>query len=256
MRKTLLDSERVQLKSYDDISRIAEAGYILRKIFDGLTKQSLVSHSTLEIDSWISHTIYSCKARPAFETVEGFSHAACISINDEVVHGIPSKKRIIHKGDIVKIDIGVVKGGYFADACRTINTNPDDFPNARLVNVSRTIQQTVCQSLAEGMNINSIGDDIEKMCDEFGYSVLRQFTGHGVGFALHEPPVILHYKNDINTQRLKEGFVIAVEPVIAEHKTEVYIEDDDWTVKTVDGTLSAQFEDTIAITKNGPRILT
>lgn len=245
----------IALKSKDDIARIAEAGIILRNIFAGLGKEDLSGHTTLEIDESIHSAICSCHARSAFETLRQYKHASCISLNDELVHGIPSKKRRIVPGDIVSIDIGVVKNGYFADACRTFVAGSAGDEKEELVSAARTVLDMAIDALLPGQALSEIGRIIEHEARKLGCEVFEQFTGHGVGFALHEYPVVLHYYDPSLTLKLREGMVLAVEPVIGTRKAAVFQESDGWTVKTVDGTLGAQFEETVAVTSDGPRIL-
>ncbi|MFW6366562.1 MAG: type I methionyl aminopeptidase, partial [Spirochaetota bacterium] len=244
------------LKSADDMARIAEAGRILNTIFSGLSRQDLVSHTTLEVDSWIQHTIRACRARSAFETVNGYGHASCISLNDEAVHGVPSRRRRIQNGDVVSIDIGVVKNGYFADACRTFVAGIAVKDVALFVHRAREILDAGLSRIRPGLPLYELGRTFETEASAHGYSVLKQFTGHGVGYSLHEAPVILHYHDPAHGLPLQEGMVIALEPVVAQKPCDVQKDADGWTVKTVDGTLTAQFEETVAVTKDGPRILT
>ncbi len=244
------------LKSPQDILRIREAGRIIAEIFNKLSKLSLKGHSTLEIDSFIEGIILKSHARPSFQTVANYNHATCISINNEVVHGIPSKDKIIKKGDLVKIDIGVVKNGYFADACNTYSIKPVSKQAAKLVSITKESLEKAIQLLHPGTSIGDVGSEIQTFVEENGFSVVRDFTGHGVGFALHEHPGVPHYGKRGKRKILQEGMVIAVEPMVNEGTYEVEVLEDGWTVVTADGRLSAQFEHTIAITGKGPQILT
>ncbi len=244
------------LKSPQDILRIREAGRIIAEIFNKLSKLSLEGHSTLEIDSFIENIILKSHARPSFQTVANYNHATCISINNEVVHGIPSKDKIIKKGDIVKIDIGVVKNGYFADACKTYSIKPVSKKAAKLVSITKESLEKAIKLLHPGTSIGDVGSEIQTFVEKNGFSVVRDFTGHGVGFALHEHPGIPHYGKRGRGKILQEGVVVAIEPMVNEGTYEVEVLEDGWTVITADGKLSAQFEHTIAITGKGPQILT
>lgn len=255
MRKTHPLHE-IRCKSTDEIARIAEAGLILRQIFAGLQKQSFLSCTTHEIDAYIQHSIRACRARSAFETVYGYAHAACISINDEAVHGIPSKRRRINEGDIVSIDIGVVKNGYFADACRTYCIHPVPAEKQAFVHSSRQILDYAIESLIPGQPVNETGRIIELEAVQHGYAVVHECTGHGVGFALHEAPVIPHYYDAKQTLPLREGMVLALEPVFTMHPVGIHTVGNGWTVKTVDGSVCVQFEETVALTQHGPIVLT
>ncbi len=246
----------LKLKSPDDIKRIREAGKIIAEIFKTISKISLEGLTTLELDSFIESIILKSKARPSFQTVANYNHATCISINNEVVHGIPSKKKKIKKGDIVKIDIGVVKSGYFADACYTYSIAPTSEVASKLVSVTKESLQKAIKASYPGKKIGDIGSEIQKYVEKNGFSVVRDFSGHGVGFAVHEHPGIPHYGKKGKGRELEEGMVLAIEPMINEGVYDVDILDDGWTVVTADGKLSAQFEHTIAITRDGPKILT
>jgi len=244
------------IKSPDDIERIREAGKIIGVIFAMLKEMDLDGMSTADIDAFVEKEILSSKARPSFATVPGYSHATCISVNDAVVHGIPSKKIICKKGDIVKIDVGVVKNGYFGDACRTygvgvlpdeVKTFVDHAEKALLIGINAALP---------GKKLGDVGSAIQTYVESHGYSVVRDYTGHGVGFAVHEDPVVLHYGTPGTGVTLRPGMVIAVEPMINMGRYETKLLADGWTAVTKDGSLSAQFEHTIAITENGNDILT
>ena len=244
------------LKSPQDILRIKEAGRIIAEIFKTISKVSLDGITTLELDAFIEKIIIKSKARASFRTVPDYNHATCISINHEVVHGIPSKKKKIKKGDIVKVDIGVVKNGYFADACYTYSVPPISQTASKLVSVTKESLNRAIKLLYPGSKVGDIGAVIQDYVEKNGFSVVRDFTGHGVGFAVHEHPGIPHYGNKGQGKVLKEGMVLAIEPMVNEGVYEVDVLDDGWTVVTADGKLSAQFEHTIAVTENGPLILT
>lgn len=246
----------IRLKSADDIKRIAEAGRIIAGIYDHLAGQSFDGSSTQDLDSLVESLILKSKARPSFKTVPNYYHATCISVNDEVVHGVPRKKKKIKNGDIVKVDIGVVKNGFFADSCRT-------FPVGKIPDRAKILMDITLESLALGIaearpgkRIGDIGFVIQQFVEGHGYGVVRDFTGHGVGFAVHEHPNVPHYGRKNSGLVLREGLVIAIEPMINEGTEKVITLDDGWTTVTADGKLSAQFEHTVAVTSDGPRILT
>ncbi len=248
--------EKIRLKTPDDIRRIGDAGAIASEIFRGLGRMSLEGLSTWDLDSMIESMILRLKGRPAFKTVMRYGASSCISLNNEVVHGVPSRKRMIRDGDLVKIDIGVVLNGYFCDACRTftVGSVPD---NARLLALAagRCLELAV-EVMVPGHRIGDIGFAIEEHAAAAGYSVVRDYSGHGVGFALHEPPKIPHYGRKGTMGVLKPGMVLAVEPMLNEGGHAVRLLDDGWTVVTADGSLSAHVEHTIAVTGEGPLVLT
>lgn len=248
--------QELRLKSPDDIQRIRVAGRIIAEIYSALYGMSLGGLSTWEIDRFVEDMIRKKKARASFKTVKNYGHATCISVNEEIVHGIPSKKKIIQKGDIVKIDIGVAKNGYFADRCDTFAVEPVPAKAQRLIAVTQESLRRAISVSRTGGRLGDIGHAIQRYAERHGYSVVRDLTGHGVGFAVHELPTVLHYGKKGAGNPLLAGMVIAIEPMINEGSEEIIALGDGWTIATADGTLSAQFEHTVAITPEGPRILT
>jgi methionyl aminopeptidase len=249
-------NKSIRIKSPDDIKRIRDAGIIIAEIFTKLPNISLTGLSTWEIDLMIDSMIVKRKGRAAFKTVPGYSAASCISINDEVVHGIPSKKRKIRNGDLVKIDIGVVLNGYFGDACRTFAVGHVPDSAKTLAETTRQALEKAIAVMVPGGRLGDIGHAIQVHAEARGYSVVRNYTGHGVGFALHEAPVVPHYGKKGTGMALEPGMVLAVEPMINEGGHGVRLLDDGWTAVTADGGLSAHWEHTIAVTESGPEILT
>ncbi|MBN1495561.1 MAG: type I methionyl aminopeptidase [Spirochaetes bacterium] len=249
-------SRAVRLKSPDDIRRIRDAGAIIAVVFSAISETSLEGMSTWDLDALVESMILRQKGRPAFKTVPRYSSASCISINEEVVHGVPSKKKKIARGDLVKVDIGVVLNGYFSDACRTFAAGAVDDNAMRLSDVARKSLERAINVMRPGNRIGDIGHAIQSYSEKKGYSVVRNYTGHGVGFALHEPPIVPHFGRKGTGMPLEPGLVLAVEPMINEGGHEVRLLEDGWTAVTADGGLSAQFEHTVAITEDGPLVLT
>ncbi len=250
MRKRIKDT----LKSYDDINRIKESCDIVRVIMDNLKKMDLADQTTYEIDAYIEKEIISNKARPSFKTIPGYNFSSCISINNEVVHGIPSKKIIVKKGDIIKIDIGAVKKGFFSDVCRTFPVGEISESEKLLIDIGHDALAVSIDQVYAGNRIGNIGYTIQSYVEKHGYNVVKDLTGHGVGFAVHEPPAVFHYGKKNSGILIEEGMVLAIEPIVNEGSDEIVF--DNWTVKTKDGLLSVQFEDTVAVMKTGPIILT
>lgn len=248
--------EKIRLKSPDEIKRIQDAGDIIAEIFRILVGMTIEGQTTAELDAFIEDAIYKRKGRPSFKTVADYHHATCISLNDEVVHGVPSRKKIIKKGALVKVDIGVVRNGYFADACRTFLAEPVRAGAKKLSDTAAECLRRGVGAARPGGRLGDIGAVIQAHAEENGFSVVRDFTGHGVGFAVHELPNIPHYGRRGTGMLLKEGMVLAIEPMLNEGKPDVIILEDGWTAVTADGRLSAQFEHTVAVTGEGPRVLT
>lgn len=247
---------KVRLKTPDEIKRIREAGAIIADIFRMLSKEHLAGETTWEIDSYIDEIIIKRKARAAFKTLRDYNYASCISINNEIIHGIPSKKRKVIPADILKIDIGIVFNGYFADSCATLFAGTINRNTERLVLCAREALLKGIEQAVPGKCTGDIGHSIEDYTSSTGFSIVREFSGHGTGFSLHEPPSVPSFGVKKRGYQLREGLVIAIEPAINQGSSNVKMSDNGWTLLTDDGKLSAQFEHTVAVTKNGPLILT
>ena len=212
--------------------------------------------STEEIDRIAHNFITKNGAIPTFKGYNGYPAATCISINDEVIHGIPSKKRIIKAGDIVSIDVGATFNGYVGDNAATYAAG-DISPEAqRLCDTTRESLYEGIKMAVAGGRIGDIGSTIQRYCEERGFSVVREFTGHGVGKQMHEDPSVPNFGTPGRGVRLLPGMTIAIEPMINMGGAGIRQLPDGWTIKTKDGALSAHFEHTVAITSNGPVILT
>ena len=212
--------------------------------------------STWEIDRIAYEYIKSQGAEPNFLQLYDFPATACISVNDEIIHGIPSKKRILKNGDIVSIDLGAKVHGYNGDNAATFACGTVSDEAQRLMDVTRESLYEAIKLAVPGGKIGDIGAAVQQYCESRGYSVVREYTGHGVGKALHEDPAVPNYGTAGRGVRLLPGMTIAIEPMINQGTAAIRQMPDGWTVKTKDGKLSAHFEHTIAITKAGPVILT
>lgn len=212
--------------------------------------------TTYEIDQIAYRYIKKQGAEPNFLHLYGFPATACISINDEVIHGIPSKDRVLMEGDIVSIDLGAKVDGYNGDNAATFAVGKISDEAKRLCDTTRESLYKGIEQAVAGNRIGDIAYAVQSYCEERGFSVVREYTGHGVGTSLHEDPSVPNYGTPGRGQRLLPGMTIAIEPMINMGKKEIKQLPDGWTVKTLDGKLSAHFEHTIAITSNGPLILT
>lgn len=212
--------------------------------------------STWEIDKIAYDYIKKQGAEPNFLNLYGFPATACISINDEVIHGIPSKKRILKEGDIVSIDLGAKIGGYNGDNAATFAVGQISPEAQRLCDTTRESLYKGIEAAVPGGRIGDIGSAVQEYCEIRGYGVVREYTGHGVGTSLHEDPEVPNFGTAGRGIRLLPGMTIAIEPMINEGTHRINQMSDGWTIKTADGKLSAHFEHTIAITDNGPVILT
>ncbi len=212
--------------------------------------------STWEIDKIAYDYIKSQGAEPNFLGLYGFPATACISINDEVIHGIPSKTRILKSGDIVSIDLGAKIGGYNGDNAATFACGDVSDEAKRLMDTTRDSLYEAIKFAVPGGRIGDIAHAVQSFCEERGYGVVREYTGHGVGKELHEDPSVPNYGTAGRGVRLLAGMTLAIEAMITQGTARIKVLPDGWTVKTLDGKLSAHFEHTVAITKDGPVILT
>ena len=212
--------------------------------------------TTAEIDKIAYDYIKKCGAEPNFLNYNGYPATACISINDEVIHGIPSKKRVIKEGDIVSIDLGARLGGFNGDNAATFAAGAISSEAKRLCDTTRESLYVGIQKAVAGGRVGDIGSAIAQYCEARGFSVVREFVGHGIGRALHEEPSVPNFGTPGRGVRLLPGMTIAIEPMINMGNAGVKTLPDGWTVKTRDGKLSAHFEHTVAITPSGPKILT
>ena len=233
-----------------------EAGRITGNALKAAGRAIEPGMSTKELDLVIRRTIEGEGAKPSFLGLYGFKGSACISINHQVIHGIPSKDVIIRSGDIVSVDVGAYIGGYHGDSAYTFACG-DITPEAqRLLDTTRESLYMGIKQAVMGNRTGDIGHAVQKYAEARGYSVVREYTGHGVGASVHEDPGVPNYGTPHRGIRLEEGMVIAIEPMINEGKPGVRQLSDGWTVVTSDGKLSAHFEHTVAITADGPVILT
>ena len=212
--------------------------------------------STAEIDAKIRHFIEKCDAVPSFLGYGGFPASACISVNDEVIHGIPSKKVILCEGDIVKVDVGARYRGYNGDSARTFPVGKVSDEALRLIRVTKDSFYEAMRFARAGMRLGDIGHAVESFVISNGFSVVRDYVGHGVGKDLHEEPEIPNFGTAGRGQRLYADMTVAIEPMVNQGTEKVKVRGDGWTVVTLDGKLSAHYENTIAITTGDPILLT
>ena len=212
--------------------------------------------STGEIDAKIRHFIEKCGAAPSFLGYGGFPASACISVNDEVIHGIPSKRVILNEGDIVKVDVGARYRGYNGDSARTFPVGKVSDEALRLIRVTKDSFYEAMRFARAGMRLGDIGHAVESFVISNGFSVVRDYVGHGVGAQLHEDPEIPNFGTVGRGQRLYADMTVAIEPMVNQGTEKVKVRGDGWTVVTLDGKLSAHYENTVAITTGDPILLT
>jgi methionyl aminopeptidase len=248
--------ERVTRKDREQIERIREAGRVVSAVLDELSRAAVPGVTTAELDRLAQARTLALGARPAFLGYRGYPACLCVSVNDEVIHGIPSPRRVLREGDLVGLDFGAVLAGWYADSAVTVAVGRADPASARLLQTTRQALERAIAAARPGATTGDLGAAIEACATEAGFSVVRDFVGHGIGRKLHEPPQVPNYGPKGTGPRLAEGMVLAIEPMVTAGSGEVRMLADGWTAVTADGSPSAHFEHTMAVTSNGPEILT
>jgi methionyl aminopeptidase len=246
----------IELKSPREIGLMRAGGHILADVVDRLREMVKPGLSTLEIDEDVEAFIRSRGALPAFKGYRGFPATVCISINDEVVHGIPSAHRRIKEGDIVGLDLGCIVEGYYADCAFTLAIGDVPPKVQQLLDVTRGSLDVAIAECRAGRRLSDVSHAVQAHVERHGFSVVRAFVGHGIGRALHEDPQIPNFGDPGRGPQLRPGMVLAIEPMVTMGSWEVKVLDDGWTAVTRDGSLAAHFEHTIAVTEDGPEVLT
>ncbi len=246
----------VSIKSAREIALMRESGRILAEVHERLKEEIKPGISTYEIDRIGEKMIRSYGCTPSFLNYNGYPASICVSVNDEVVHGIPNKKRILKEGDIVSLDAGVIYNGYHSDAARTHGVGEISKEAQNLIDATRQSFYEGIKMAVSGNHLNDISKAVDSYISSFGYGIVRDLVGHGVGANLHEDPQIPNFAQRRRGTKLRPGMTLAVEPMINMGGWQVEWLEDDWTVVTKDGSLSAHYENTILITDGEPEILT
>jgi methionyl aminopeptidase len=246
----------IELKSAREIALMRAGGHILADVVDRLRETVRPGLSTLEIDEDVEAFIRGRGALPAFKGYRGFPATVCISINEEVVHGIPSAHRRIKDGDIVGLDLGCIVEGYYADCAFTLAIGDVPPKVQQLLDVTRESLDVAIAECRPGRRLSDVSHAVQAHVEGHGFSVVRAFVGHGIGRALHEDPQIPNFGDPGRGPQLRPGMVLAIEPMVTMGSWEVKVLDDGWTAVTRDGSLAAHFEHTIAVTEDGPEVLT
>lgn len=246
----------VSIKSAREIALMRESGRILAEVHERLKEEIKPGISTYEIDRIGEKMIRSYGCTPSFLNYNGYPASICVSVNDEVVHGIPNKKRILKGGDIVSLDAGVIWKGYHSDAARTHGVGEISKEAQNLIDATRQSFYEGIKMAVSGNHLNDISKAVDSYISSFGYGIVRDLVGHGVGANLHEDPQIPNFAQRRRGTKLRPGMTLAVEPMINMGGWQVEWLEDDWTVVTKDGSLSAHYENTILITDGEPEILT
>jgi methionyl aminopeptidase len=248
----------ISLKSPREIEIMRRANVIVAEVLEELKSHVVPGVTTLELDALAEELTLKKKAVPAFKgySVAGrvYPCSLCASVNEEIVHGIPSR-RALREGDIIGLDYGVIYEGYYGDSAITVGVGRVSEEAQRLMDVTREALYKGIEQLCDGKRLGDLGSVIQRTAEGAGYSVVRAFVGHGIGKRLHEEPPVPNYGDPERGLRLREGMVLAIEPMVNAGGYEVEIKEDGWTAVTKDGSLAAHFEHSVAITKNGPYIL-
>ena len=240
-----------------EITLMAESGRLLAEVFGHLDRLNLIGMSTMQVNDLVDRLIVeTLNARPASKGQYGFAYALNSSRNNVVCHGVPSTTDVLRNGDIVNFDITLEKNGYIADSSKTYLVGDVSPLARRLVQVTYEAMWQGIKAVKPGARLGDIGHAIERHARKHGYSVVREYCGHGIGREMHEPPQVLHWGKPKTGLMLREGMVFTIEPMLNQGRHGVRTEDDGWTVVTLDGQLSAQFEHTVAVTRDGVRVLT
>jgi methionyl aminopeptidase len=244
------------LKSQTELNKMAGACHIVAEVLEGLRTYIADGISTADIEEYVDQGLKKRNAVAAFRGYRGYPASVCVSVNDQVIHGIPSRTARIRNGDLVSVDLGAIFDGFFGDAAITVAVGEIGEQARRLLEVTEQSLQIGIAKAIVGNRIGDISSAIQQHVEANGFSVVRAFVGHGIGRSLHEEPAVPNFGRPGQGPRLKDGMTLAIEPMVNAGGSDVRILADDWTAVTADGSLSAHFEHTIAVTKKGPKVLT
>jgi methionyl aminopeptidase len=249
--------DRIVRKSPQEIEKMRRSGHIVREVLDRIRQLVKPGATTMDLERAADKLIADFGAKPAFKGYYGFPCVLCTSVNEEIVHGIPSEKRVLKAGEIVSIDCGVVFDGYYGDAAITVPVGETLSPELnKLLEVTEASLYKGIEQARIGNTVGHVGSAIQKHVEANGFSVVREFVGHGIGTKLHEAPQIPNFGKKGQGAELTEGMVLAIEPMVNSGRPETRVLSDKWTAVTVDGSYSAHFEHCVAVTQQGPVILT
>ncbi len=243
-------------RSHDELEKMRAAGRLVGEVLTELSAMVAPGVTTADLDEAAEKRIRQAGAMPAFKGYHGYPATICASINEEVIHGIPSGRRILNEGDVISIDVGASLDGYYGDSAMTLPVGQVSEEAARLLRVTEESLLKAIERVKVGGRVSDIGHAVQKHVEAFGFSVVREFVGHGIGQRMHEEPQVPNYGEPGRGPRLSEGMVLAIEPMVNAGKPAVKVLADGWTAVTRDSSLSAHFEHTVAVTADGPWILT
>jgi methionyl aminopeptidase len=244
----------ILIKSDAEIEKMRVSGMALRKVHEAVKSAVRVGATTMDLERAAAAKVQELGVKAAFLGYHGYPAVLCTSVNNEVIHGIPNDKRVLQEGDVVSVDCGVIVDGYYSDAAVTHPVGTISAKVEKLLRVTEASLYAAIDKAVVGGRLFDISHAVQAVCE--GYGVVREFVGHGIGKSMHEDPQVPNYGDPGKGPRLKAGMVLAIEPMINIGSAEVKVLEDGWTAITVDGSISAHFEHTVAITKDGPVILT
>jgi methionyl aminopeptidase len=246
----------VVLKSSQEIEKMRRAGRVVREVLELVRSKVKPGATTLDLEKAAAARLAELGVKAAFKGYHGFPCVLCTSVNSEVVHGIPSSKRVLKEGDIVSVDFGAIVDGYFGDAAITIPVGAIDEHAARLLAVTEQSLHAGIAAVKPGATLGDVGAAVQDVVEAEGFSVVRDFVGHGIGVHMHEDPQVPNFGERGRGMKLKVGMVIAIEPMVNAGRPDVEVLGDGWTAVAKDGSMSAHFEHTVAVTATGARVLT
>lgn len=246
----------ILIKTAAEIETMRRSGAALRQVHEAVKAAVRVGASTMDLERAAAARIEELGVKPAFLGYHGYPAVLCTSVNHQVIHGIPNEKQVLREGDVVSVDCGVVVDGYYSDCAVTHPVGEISAPVRDLLRITEASLYAAIDKAVAGGRLSDISHAVQSMCESAGYGVVREFVGHGIGRSMHEDPQIPNFGDAGKGPRLKAGMVLAIEPMINMGSPEVKVLEDGWTAVTVDRSISAHFEHTVAITKDGPLILT
>jgi methionyl aminopeptidase len=247
----------IMIKSPQEVEKMRRSGLLVYQVLEHVRMLVKAGATTFDLEEAAAEKIQDAGAVPAFKGYHGYPCVLCTSVNEEVVHGIPSRERVLKNGDIVSIDCGVVLDGYYGDSAITVPVGDRLSSQAkRLLEVTQASLESAIQTVRAGASLGDIGAAVQGVVEADGFSVVRDFVGHGIGTRMHEDPQVPNYGRRGDGIKLREGMVLAIEPMVNAGKPGVRVLGDGWTAVTEDGSLSAHFEHTVAVTSNGALVLT
>jgi methionyl aminopeptidase len=243
-------------KSPAEIEKLRNSGRLVREILEEMRRRVQPGVTTLDLERFAEKRLRQLGVAPAFKGYRGYPCCLCASVNEEIVHGIPSGRRVLKAGDIVSLDLGIVLKGYYGDSALTVPVGEISEPLKKLLRVTEESLELAIQHVRAGNRLGDISAAVQQHAERNGFSVVREFVGHGIGREMHEEPQIPNFGKPGHGPLLKPGMVLAIEPMVNEGGNAVRVLDDHWTAVTADGGYSAHFEHMVAVTSNGPDVLT